>query len=138
MARMATGSYAEAATDTAATITSATGATESTVENNAKVKALEKEKLTLADGYRKEKKSVVNISPFYKPYFGSNMPVIVNGVAVYVPVDGNSYEIPESFASVVYERIARINAQTETVNKLSNVQGNIESYAGERSLISLV
>lgn len=106
------------------------------VELNRQVNALEEVKKTVAQRYKEEPKCTVQGSPMYRPYFGNNMPIILNGVAVYVPLDGQQYQIPESFAAVFFERIARIDEQLRMRNQMANVSENVEAYAGEKSLIS--
>lgn len=76
----------------------------------------------------------VTIAPQYRPYFGDVMAVFLQGLAVYVPVDGHSYKIPKDFAAIVHERLARVNAHLLKCERLSNVQANVESYAGELQL----
>jgi hypothetical protein len=103
-----------------------------------KVTQLQAKRRKLADAYKKEKKVEVTISPMYRPYFGNNMPVQINGVAVYVPIDGQTYKIPESFAAVVKERISLIDEQLRAREAMANVQANVEKYAGEKGLLTKV
>lgn len=104
----------------------------------AKVNALEDARRKVSEGYKNEKKITVSGSPMYRPYFGNNMPIIINGVAVYVPLDGQQYEIPESFAAVFLDRISRIDEQINMRKQMSAVSENVESYAGEKTLIKRV
>jgi hypothetical protein len=104
----------------------------------AKVNALEDTRRKVSEGYKNEKKVTVSGSPMYRPYFGNNMPIIINGVAVYVPLDGQQYEIPESFAAVFLDRISRIDEQINMRKQMSAVSENVESYAGEKNLIKRV
>lgn len=92
----------------------------------------------LVEVYRGEKKVAVQGSPMYRPYFGNNMPIILNGIAVYVPLDGQQYEIPESFAAIFFDRISRIDEQINMRKQMSAISDNIEAYAGERNLIQKV
>lgn len=100
------------------------------------VNNLQSRRRALAERYRKEKKVDVTISPMYRPYFGVTMPVQVNGVAVFIPIDGQQYKIPETFAAVVKERISRIDEQIRVRESMANVQANVERYAGERGLLT--
>lgn len=104
----------------------------------ARVNALEHKRRKVSEGYRNEKKVTVSGSPMYRPYFGNNMPIIINGVAVYVPLDGQQYEIPESFAAVFLDRISRIDEQINMRKQMSAVSENVEAYAGEKNLIKRV
>ena len=99
------------------------------------VNALEETRKSVAVTYKNEKKVAVQGSPMYRPYFGNNMPIIINGVAIYVPLDGQLYEIPESFAAVFLDRISRVDEQIRVRKQMASVSENSESYAGEKSLI---
>ena len=127
----------------AANSKSATTKRESTVvdtqavnlELSKQVNALEETRRSVAVTYKNEKKVAVQGSPMYRPYFGNNMPIIINGVAIYVPLDGQQYEIPESFAAVFLDRISRVDEQIRVRKQMASVSENSESYAGEKSLI---
>ena len=107
-------------------------------ELTAKVNARQTQNRRLVDYYKGEKKVPVQGSPMYRPYFGNNMPIILNGIAVYVPLDGQQYEIPESFAAIFMDRISRVDEQINMRKRMSAVSDNIEAYAGERDLIRKV
>ena len=64
------------------------------------------------------------------------MPISLNGIVIYVPLDGQSYSIPESYAAVFYERISRVDEQNRMRSAMADITGNAETYAGEKSLIS--
>lgn len=103
-----------------------------------KVTALRNKNRNLVEHYRGEKKIPVQGSPMYRPYFGNNMPIILNGIAVYVPLDGQQYEIPESFAAIFFDRISRVDEQINMRKQMAAISDNIEAYAGERNLIQKV
>lgn len=107
-------------------------------ELTAKVNQKQAHNRRLVDFYKGEKKVPVQGSPMYRPYFGNNMPIILNGIAVYVPLDGQQYEIPESFAAIFMDRISRIDEQINMRKRMSAISDNIEAYAGERDLIQKV
>jgi len=113
-----------------------TAALNSTLET--KVTARRAKNARLVDAYKGEKKIPVQGSPMYRPYFGNNMPIILNGIAIYVPLDGQQYEIPESFAAIFLDRISRIDEQINMRKQMAAISDNIESYAGERNLIQKV
>lgn len=106
--------------------------------NNAEVEVKSKACMKLADRYIAEKKATVIGAPMYAPYFGERMPIILNGIPIYVPLDGNRYDIPESYACVFNARILYVNEQLAAQKKLSDVGRNFESYPGERNLIQKV
>ena len=103
-----------------------------------KVTALRAKNSRLVDTYKNEKKVPVQGSPMYRPYFGNNMPIILNGIAIYVPLDGQQYEIPESFAAIFFDRISRIDEQINMRKQMAAISDNIEAYAGERNLIQKI
>ena len=103
-----------------------------------KVTALRTKNRRLVEYYRNEKKIPVQGSPMYRPYFGNNMPIILNGIAIFVPLDGQQYEIPESFAAIFFDRISRIDEQINMRKKMAAISDNVEAYAGERNLIQRV
>lgn len=113
-----------------------TAALNSTLET--KVTARRAKNARLVETYKNEKKVPVHGSPMYRPYFGNNMPIILNGIAIYVPLDGQQYEIPESFAAIFLDRISRIDEQINMRKQMAAISDNIESYAGERNLIQKV
>lgn len=109
-----------------------------TADNNQSVNALEKKRLSLVEKYKAEKKYKVKGAPAYQAHFGSVMSIIINGVLVTVPLDGRSYEIPESFAQVFNSRIRQIDNMALQQSALADVANNIESMPGEKDLITPV
>jgi hypothetical protein len=84
--------------------------------------------------YKNEKKVPVQISPFYAPYFSKNQPVSINGISIYVPSDGKTYQVPKPFADVINRRIQRIDALIQKQGAMSSFIE--ERYAGEAELIT--
>ena len=109
-----------------------------TADNNQSVNALEKKRLSLVEKYKAEKKYKVKGAPAYQAHFGSVMSIIINGVLVTVPLDGRSYEIPESFAQVFNSRIRQIDNMALQQSALADVTNNVESMPGEKDLITPV
>ena len=109
-----------------------------TAENNQSVNALEKKRFSLVERYKAEKKYKVKGAPAYQAHFGSVMSIIINGVLVTVPLDGRSYEIPESFAQVFNSRIRQIDNMALQQSALAEVTNNVESMPGEKDLITPV
>jgi hypothetical protein len=106
--------------------------------NNEEVAIKEKVRQTLADEYTKEPKVTVIGAPMYRAYFGNSMPISLNGIYISVPLDGNRYEIPESFAQVFNARIRSVNEEIEMQKARSNVTANHESFPGELDLVRQV
>ena len=109
-----------------------------TADNNQSVNALEKKRFSLVEKYKAEKKYKVKGAPAYQAHFGSVMSIIINGVLIAVPLDGRSYEIPESFAQVFNSRIRQIDNMALQQSALADVTNNIESMPGEKDLITPV
>ena len=109
-----------------------------TADNNQSVNALEKKRFSLVKKYKAEKKYKVKGAPAYQAHFGSVMSIIINGVLVTVPLDGRSYEIPESFAQVFNSRIRQIDNMALQQSALADVTNNVESMPGEKDLITPV
>ena len=109
-----------------------------TADNNQNVNALEKKRLSLVEKYKAEKKYKVKGAPAYQAHFGNVMSIVINGVLITVPLDGRSYEIPESFAQVFNTRIRQIDNMALQQSALADVANNIESMPGEKDLITPV
>ena len=106
--------------------------------SNEEVVQKEKKVKTLADRYTNEKKVTVIGAPMYRAYFGNMMPISLNGIPIYVPLDGNRYEIPESYAYEFNARIRSVNEEIEMQKARSNVTANHEAYPGELDLVRQV
>ena len=109
-----------------------------TADNNQSVNALEKKRLSLVEKYKAEKKYKVKGAPAYQAHFGNVMSIVINGVLITVPLDGRSYEIPESFAQVFNTRIRQIDNMSLQQSVLSDVASNVENMPGEKDLITPV
>ena len=109
-----------------------------TAANNQSVNALEKKRFSLVEKYKAEKKYKVKGAPAYQAHFGSVMSIVINGVLIAVPLDGRSYEIPESFAQVFNSRIRQIDNMALQQSALADVTNNVESMPGEKDLITPV
>lgn len=88
-----------------------------------------------AQKLKSEAKKPVTLAPMYQPYFGEVMTVGLNGLNIYVPVNGRTYQVPESYAMIIQERRRRVDAHILRTNRLANVQSNFERTAGELVLI---
>lgn len=104
-------------------------------DSNAKLTELERERKSLAQKYKDEDRVTVSGSPFYRPHFGVNMPISLNGIPIYVPLDGHQYSIPVSYARVFHERIAAVDRRERSRKQMADTQANLETYAGELDLV---
>jgi len=84
---------------------------------------------------RAEEKVSISLAPMYRPYFGDVMSVFLNGLPIYLPIDGRSYQIPKSYAMIVQERRRRVDEHVMRSQRLADVQSNFERSAGELVLI---
>lgn len=100
------------------------------------VKTAEHKKL--AEKLRTEKKVEVIGAPMYRAWFGNMMHISINGVPIFVPLDGKRYSIPESYAEIFNTRIRSVNDDIAMEKVRSNVQSNAESYPGELDLVKPV
>lgn len=112
-------------------------ATKETVAANAQlteaVRKAQNRKHELAQLYAKQEKVAVSGSPFYRPYFGNNMPIQINGIAVYVPLDGQQHLVPKTFADEFQRRIAKVD-MLQMKQKAMDAN-TFEEYAGETDLL---
>jgi len=84
--------------------------------------------------YKAEPLVPVNVSPLYAPYFGRTMRVMINGISVYVRVDGTIHNVPETFADEINSRIAHINRNIKVQTRMGNSRENQEGSPGELEL----
>lgn len=92
----------------------------------------------MRDKGNKQELVKITPSPMYRPFFGNNMPITINGVAIFIPMDGQTYEVPKIFADEFNRRVMMIDEQERTRKGMSNVSNNHERYAGERNIIRKV
>lgn len=95
------------------------------------VQSIEVKRRTLAEKYRNQEKVSVQISPMYRPYFGNNMAVSINGIAIYVPCDGKVYKVPRIFAVEIMARIRKIDEMLTRKERMTNISNNVESSPGD-------
>lgn len=96
------------------------------------VKKKQSRKKELLEQYKKMEQVEVSGSPFYQPYFGRVMSIMINGITTAVPLDGRPHKIPKVFADEFKTRISRIDAQNERMGILgANLE---EDYIGEVDL----
>ena len=93
------------------------------------VKKAQSRKRELVQKYKNGEQVEVSGSPFYKPYFGNVMSIMLNGIFISVPLDGRPHKIPKEFADEFNTRIKRIDAQNDRMGTLAcNLE---EDYIGE-------
>ena len=98
---------------------------------NAKTAILDRRQKSLVQVYVAEKKVPVRVAPSYARYFGRVMRVSVNGISIAIRCDGQTVEIPETFAAEVLRRMSEMDKYELRLNKMSNVTRNIEASPGQ-------
>lgn len=84
-----------------------------------------------AKEYMREDKVNVSISPMYRPHFGSTAHISVNGISVYIPVNGRTYSVNKTHAAAIYEALRKIDDSVERTKRMAEVKGNVESSPGQ-------
>lgn len=91
-------------------------------------------KKTLRNIYFSEEKVPMYLSPMYRPYFGNNMRVMINGISIYFPVDGSTHSVPKSFADELTRRRKCIDMALAKQHRMADIRGNYERAPGELNL----
>jgi len=103
-------------------------------KSDRQVNLLEKNKKNLALAYRQEKQVAVSMSPMYAPYLGKVHRVGLNGISIFIPCDGRSYDIPKSFASELHRKRRSIDDVIMRQQRQGSVGDNFERSIGELTL----
>lgn len=101
--------------------------------NNALVSADSRRK-ALVSTYKAEEKTSVALSPLYRPYFGSVMQILLNGIAIALPVDGKSYLLPKSFADEAIQRRIQVDNILTKQQRMADIPSNFETSPGELNM----
>lgn len=110
-----------------------TRATTESVERKAEARTRELDlaQKNLVNVYKKEKQVPVRVAPSYARYFGRVMRVAINGISIAVRCDGNTVNLPESYATEVLRRMSEMDKYELRLNKMASVQHNLESSPGQ-------
>ena len=103
-------------------------------ELDRQLKQQDTHKKTLYQRYLAEEKVPVTISPMYVGYFGINMPVIINGISMYVPVNGSTNLLPKTFASECNRRIKAVDRSISKAAERAKIENNGEQSPGALEL----
>lgn len=95
------------------------------------VQSAEMVRRELVKAYKAEDKMTVNISPMYRPYFGNTMSVSVNGITVFIPCDGKSYEINRTHAIEAMSRVRKVDDMLTRKQQMTDIANNVESSPGD-------
>lgn len=69
---------------------------------------LQTEVKRMAASFKKEKKVAVSIPKAFQKQLGPSLFVGINGSSMYVPVDGEDHEVPESFAKHIKKYVKEL------------------------------
>lgn len=73
---------------------------------------------------RTEPKVPISVAPQYASEFSKNMRVVINGVSIFIPIDGKEYMVPQTFAAEIKRRIHKVN---QKINRLRR-KGTTENF----------
>ena len=76
------------------------------------------------DKVRKEKKVPVSVAPQYAAEFSNNMRVTINGISIFIPIDGKMYMVPETFAAEIQRRVYKVNQKLNRFKRKGNGVSN--------------
>lgn len=91
-------------------------------------------KKELLNVYKSEERVPVHISPMYRPHLGNVAVCTVNGITISIPVNGEVYKVPKTFAEHIYGRIAKIDAMEKKTEAMADIKSNFESSPGDLKL----
>lgn len=77
----------------------------------------------------------VSIAPMYAPWFGDIMAVGLNGMYIYVPCNGRTHKVPQSFASIIHRRLRTVDKNIAMQKRMGDVSRNYEPTVGSLELI---
>ena len=103
-------------------------------EARKQLQALQDSKKVLREKYNAEPKVPMYLSPMYRAYFGNSMRVSVNGVYIYLKVDGGTYMVPQTFADEITRRRMSIDNMLTKQNRMADIQNNHENAPGALKL----
>lgn len=89
------------------------------------------------DKVRNEEKVPVSVAPQYASEFSNNMRVTINGISVFIPIDGKTYMVPETFAAEIQRRVYNVNRKLNRFKRKGNTANNVifeEKSIGEIKL----
>ena len=100
-------------------------------ETDARALKLEIAQKKLVGVYSKEPRVPVRVAPYYARYFGRVMRVSINGISIAVKCDGNTVELPESFAAEVLRRMYEMDRYDQRQKNMAKIQNNFEASPGQ-------
>lgn len=89
------------------------------------------------EAVRKEPKVSVSVAPQYAAEFSNNMRVTINGISIFIPIDGREYLVPQSFADEIKRRVHKVNQKLNRFKRKGNASNVVlfeEKSIGEIKL----
>lgn len=81
--------------------------------------------------YKEEPLVPVRVAPSYAKYFGRVMRVSLNGIIVAVKCNGETQQLPKSFATEVLRRMSEMDKHELRAQKMANASANFENSPGQ-------
>lgn len=103
----------------------------SNINHELKMQERERKRKALAQTYKAEEKVMITIAPFYRPYLGRVVRIAVNGIAVFIPANGNAYAVNATHAGELTAKLKYINNLVQRQERAANVNQNFEHTPGE-------
>lgn len=74
----------------------------------------------------------VTLAPSYRHPFGKVMCVRLQGLAIYIPCDGKTYQVPKDFAAIIHARRRAYDEQEMRQEQMAQTSNNFEQFPGQR------
>lgn len=97
-----------------------------------KLSDLQLKQTAFLEQVRKEPKVPVSVAPQYNAEFGNNMRVTINGISIFIPIDGKTYMVPQTFADEIARRVRKVNQKLNRFKRRGNDQNVV--MVEERSI----
>lgn len=97
-----------------------------------KLSDLQLKQTAFLEQVRKETKVPVSVAPQYNAEFGNNMRVTINGISIFIPIDGKTYMVPQTFADEIARRVRKVNQKLNRFKRRGNDQNVV--MVEERSI----
>ena len=101
------------------------------IDSNDQLMIAENLKMQMRNAIKEEALVPVTLAPTYRHPFGKVMPVRLNGYTIYIPCDGKTRKIPESYAAIVHARRRAYDEQEMRQEGMAQIQNNFEQYPGQ-------
>lgn len=81
---------------------------------------LHRKQMTFYDKVKNEEKVDVSVAPQYCNEFSNNMRVTINGISIFIPIDGKTYRVPKTFADEIARRVRKVNQKLNRFKQKGN------------------